>query len=223
MRDLRTDVDHELAPVERVEILLERLPVPREPLGERGSGNVLDTFHQLDQPLVTVGCRRREPDAAVTHHHRGHPVPRRRREVRIPRRLSVVVRVDVDPAGGDELAGGVDDTCRLAHIVDRAGVDHGGDHPVVHHHVGDAAGSTGAVHHESPTDHEIMHLRKLLGVAVPFDRQGGQSITPTAHGHRVSGTRDIGTETMRSTASCYVHLHREASPVRLARRRHDGC
>ena len=67
MRDLGTDVEHVLAPVERVEVLGERLPLPLDALGERGAGDVLDAFHQLDQPFVPVGRRRSEADAAVAH------------------------------------------------------------------------------------------------------------------------------------------------------------
>src|SRR5262245_33980726 len=63
---------------------------------ERGAGDVLDAFHQADQPLVAVGSRRREADAAVAEDERRDAVPRRRRELGVPRRLRVVVRVDVD-------------------------------------------------------------------------------------------------------------------------------
>ena len=43
-------------------------------------------------------AHRREADAAVAHHRRGDAVPARRRELRIPGGLAVVVRVDVDEA-----------------------------------------------------------------------------------------------------------------------------
>ena len=111
---LGADVDHVLACVERVEVALERLPVPRDALGQRGAGDVLDALHQLDQPLVAIGRGRCEADAAVAHHHRGHPVPRRRGEVRIPRGLAVVVGVDVDPARGDQQTRRIDDPVGLA-------------------------------------------------------------------------------------------------------------
>ena len=85
------------------------------PVGQRGAGDVLDAFHQPDEPVVLVGLHRREADAAVAHHDGGHAVPARRREHRVPGDLAVEVRVHVDEAGRDEHAVGVD---RLA----RAGV-----------------------------------------------------------------------------------------------------
>ena len=56
--DVRADVDACAAcALERVEVLGERLPVPREALGQRGAGDVLDAFEQADQPVVAVGAR----------------------------------------------------------------------------------------------------------------------------------------------------------------------
>ena len=34
-----------------------------------GAGNVLDTFHQLDQPIVVLWTNRGETDPAVPHYH----------------------------------------------------------------------------------------------------------------------------------------------------------
>ena len=85
-------------PLERVEVLGEGLPVPLDALGERGAGDVLDALHQLDEPLVPVGARRREADAAVAEDGGGHAVPARRREVRVPGGLAVEVGVHVDEA-----------------------------------------------------------------------------------------------------------------------------
>ena len=86
----------------------KRLPAPLDAGGQRGAGDVLDALHQPDQPLVPIGRDRREADAAVAHHHGGDAVPARRRELRVPGGLAVVVGVDVDEAGRDERAVGVD-------------------------------------------------------------------------------------------------------------------
>ena len=48
------------------------------------------------------GPHRREADAAVAHDDRRHAVPAGRRQDRIPGRLTVVVRVHVDPARRDD-------------------------------------------------------------------------------------------------------------------------
>ncbi len=79
---LRADVEHEGLRVEEVEEFGKGLPAPADALRQRGAGDVLHALHEADQPLVTVGCGRREAHTAVPHHHRGHPVPTRRGERR---------------------------------------------------------------------------------------------------------------------------------------------
>ena len=54
VRDVRADVDGVLAPGQRVEVVGERLPVPREALGQRRAGDVLDALEHADQPVVLV-------------------------------------------------------------------------------------------------------------------------------------------------------------------------
>src|SRR5262249_2849484 len=91
-----------------VEILREALPTPLDAFGERGAGNVLHALHEPDQPVVPIRPGGREADTAVAHDDRRDPVPRRWREVGVPRHLPIVVRVDVDPPGGDEEPGRID-------------------------------------------------------------------------------------------------------------------
>src|SRR5262249_25546690 len=86
----------------------EALPAPLDAFGERGAGNVLDTLHEPDQPVVPIRPGRREADAAVAHDDRRDPVPRRWSEVGVPRHLPVVVRMDVDPSRRDEEPAPVD-------------------------------------------------------------------------------------------------------------------
>ena len=124
------------------------------PSDERGAGDVLDALHQPDEPLVLVGAHRREADAAVAHHHRGDAVPARRREQRVPGDLAVVVRVDVDEAGRDEHAVGVD---RPARRRRRRAVADLGDHAVVDRDVGRRGRRAGAVDDRAAADHEIVH------------------------------------------------------------------
>ena len=68
------------------------------PSDSAAPGNVLDAFHETDEPVVLVGLGRREADAAVAHDDRGHAVPAARREQRVPGDLAVEVRVHVDEA-----------------------------------------------------------------------------------------------------------------------------
>ena len=106
--DLGADVERLGRALHGVEVLGEGLPVPADALGQRGAGDVLDALHQADQPLVAVRVHRREADAAVAHDHGGDAVPARRREQRVPGDLAVEVGVDVDEAGGDQQAVGVE-------------------------------------------------------------------------------------------------------------------
>jgi len=115
------DVDVIATALERVEIVGDGLPLPRQALVEHGAGQVLDPFHELDQRLAVARAHGREADAAVPAHHRGDTVARRRLQPLVPRGLPVVVGVDVDEAGGDDGAIGVDLSPALG--LDRADLD----------------------------------------------------------------------------------------------------
>ena len=69
-------------------------------------------------------AQRREADAAVAHHQRGHAMVDAGREGLVPAGLAVVVGVDVDEAGREPGAGGVDALVRgagdAAHLDDAA-------------------------------------------------------------------------------------------------------
>ena len=80
---------------------------------------------------IRSACRalaqRREADAAVAHHQRGHAVVDAGREGLVPAGLAVVVGVDVDEARRQPGAGGVDALARragdAAHLDDAAVLD----------------------------------------------------------------------------------------------------
>ena len=97
-----------------VEIVGEAFPVPRQPLGERRPGNILDAFEQLDQPIVLVGAGGGETNAAIAHRRRGDAVDRGGGEDVIPGDLAVVMGVDVDEARRDGAAIGVERLARGA-------------------------------------------------------------------------------------------------------------
>jgi hypothetical protein len=137
--------------LERIEVFGEALPRPLHAFGERGAGDVLDAFHQPDQPLPAVGRGWREADPAVAHHHGGDPVPRGGRHLRIPGRLAVVMRVDVDPARGDDFARGVDLVRALA-----MNLPDGGDQPVLDRDVSSEARGAGAVDDRAVPDDEVV-------------------------------------------------------------------
>jgi hypothetical protein len=152
VRHLGRHVDGEVLLVEKVEELGEGLPAPADPGAERRSRDVLDPFHQADEPVAPLRHRGREPDAAVPHDDGGDAVPGRRGERRVPRDLPVVVGVDVDEARGDETARGVE---RLGAVVVDTPDD--ADPAVVDRHVPGPGRRAGPVDDGAAADHEVVH------------------------------------------------------------------
>ena len=143
------------APADRVEVLGERLELPRDARGQRRGVHVLDVLERAHDHVVVLGAGRRDREAAVAGDHGGDAVVRRRPQRRIPEHLRVVVRVDVDEAGRDRAARRVE--LRLAAQV-RADL---ADHAVRDRDVGDAAGRAGAVEDGSAADDEVSRHRSL--------------------------------------------------------------
>ena len=82
-----------------------------------------DPGHRLHGVLAHVGLDRGEPEPAVADGDRGDAVPARQRAVRVPEDLGVVVGVQIDEAGGDVHAPGVDDLGGLAGVDPADGGD----------------------------------------------------------------------------------------------------
>ncbi len=152
--DLRTEIDRVVPGVERIKELLEAFPLPRDAFGHSRARDVLHALHQFDQPLVTVGRRRSEADATVAHHDRGDTVPGRWREVRIPRRLSVIVRVNVHPARSEEEPGSVDFTTGVPTFPGRR---HLSDQAVRDRDISRPALVAGAINEIGVANHEVVH------------------------------------------------------------------
>ncbi len=82
-------------PIHRVQILRERLKTPVDPGIE---GVHRHTLHILQQPhdqIPMLRPIRSHPKTAVTHDHRGDPVPTRRREIAVPQHLGVVMSMHI--------------------------------------------------------------------------------------------------------------------------------
>ena len=153
MRDLGADVDRLGQRVEEVEVLGERLPAPLHAFGQGRAGDVLDALHQTDQPVAPIRSGRRKADAAIAEDHSRDAVPEGRREQRVPGNLAVEVGVDVDEAGRDQEAVGVDFfAAEVVDFTDR------GDDAVVNRDVGLPGRRAGAVDDESVADYEIVHV-----------------------------------------------------------------
>src|SRR5271154_177526 len=127
VRDLGTDVDGAPDLPDGIEVFGKRLPLPFDRGGECRSRYVFDRFHHADQKFFVAACHRSESDPAIAHHHRGHTVPARWTEIRVPKGLAVVMGMDVDPSGSYQQTGGVDFAPRrpgfTAYGDDLAGID----------------------------------------------------------------------------------------------------
>ena len=104
-----------------LEVVAERLPVPRQALLQRRERDALDPGHQPGEVVDVLVGGGREREAAVAAEHGGDAVHRRRARGRVPQQLRVVVRVQVDEAGRDHEIGRVDRARRA--LVDVADLD----------------------------------------------------------------------------------------------------
>ena len=153
MGNLRGDVERARHLLDRIEIVREALPAPFDALGECAAGDVLDALHHLDEPVLFARPYRREADTAIAHHDRGDAVPGRRSEQRIPADLPVVVRVDVDEAGGDHQPVRIHRAPRrfTLEVADL------GDDPVVNRYISLPSRLTGSVNERAATDNQVVH------------------------------------------------------------------
>ncbi len=120
---------------------------------QRGAGDVLHVLHHRDQRIVRLGrgLAGRETHAAVAHHHRGDAVVGRGHQQGIPGGLPVEVRVHVDPARRDQLAGGID----LAPPAPRDATDRG-DASALHRDIARESRRARAVDDAAVADHQVV-------------------------------------------------------------------
>ena len=138
--------------VDAVEVVAERRPVPRHTGRERGGRHALDAGEHVQEVVAVLRPQRRDREAAVPADDGRHPVQRRRAQRRVEEDLGVVVRVDVDEAGRDDLSTRIDRSS--GGFVDLADCD---DSPVTD---ADGAGSRGcarSVDDGSIADEHVQH------------------------------------------------------------------
>ena len=153
VRHLRTDIDGARHAVERVEIFREAFPLPVQAFGERAPRYVLDRLHQIDQAGAMLRPDRREADPAIAEEDRRDTMPGGRGEHRVPGRLAVVMRMDIDPAGRDQ------QTMRVDLALRRAGLAADlGDLGAVNRHVAGKACRAGTVEDGAAANDDVMHL-----------------------------------------------------------------
>src|SRR5262249_28532770 len=122
------------------------------------AGNFFNSFHQADQRALVLRADGRKADAAVAEQDGGDAMPRRRGELAVPRRLAVVVGMHIDPAGGDDLAFGIDvAVCRTGFAADFG-------YPVaVDGDITSEGLLAGAINDGAAADDGVVHGRSLLG------------------------------------------------------------
>jgi hypothetical protein len=100
---------------------------------------------------------RGKPHAAIAHHHSGGAVPAAGGEPGVPCGLSVVVGVDVDPAGGEQQAVSIDDAVG----VGSGGFPRAGDlanDAVFKHDVGDGFRCSAAIDESGIADNGLFRV-----------------------------------------------------------------
>jgi len=158
------DVHRARLGVEYVHELVEMLPPPGQTLRESGGGDVLDTRHHTDQPVVAVRARRRETHPAIARDHRGDPVVRGGIQQGIPSHLGVEVGMGIDETRHYQPAVGLDLPRPAArHLPDFR------DPIALERDVGVEGFGTRAVDHLAVPDHHVEHW---LGLPIPRASHG---------------------------------------------------
>ena len=157
MRNLRANIYGARTALKRIQIFREGLPIPFHPLGQCGAGDILNTLHQADEPVMLVLFRRRKANAAIAHDDRGDAMPARRTHLAVPSRLAIIMGVDVDKAGCDDLA-----CCVNLFAALRADMSNRRNYTAVHCNISNKARRAGAINHGSTTNNKIMHTDSPL-------------------------------------------------------------
>ena len=163
MRNLRANIDRARQAFERIEIIGKAFPIPFHPLGERSAGNILNTLHQADQPIMLVLFRRCKANAAIAHDNRGDAMPARRTHLAVPRCLAVIMGMDINKAWRDDFTQSIN--LFAARSADLA---YSGNDAAIHRDIGDKARCARAIHHGSTTNDQIMHIDSPLPKGEPI-------------------------------------------------------
>ena len=164
----KAEIERRAALRRRIEEFGEALPIPGDPTLQYLEWNSLDIDEIAGRDVARLGPARRDAYAAIAHDHRGHAVPQRRRDRRVPADLRVIMGVRVDKAGRDDAAGRIDDlACAVLHLADL------GDLAVRDRDIGLTPRRPRAVDHRSVLDQQIIHCRGSLSLFSTVRRARG--------------------------------------------------
>jgi hypothetical protein len=117
VRDMCGDVNRPHLTIKGVKVLGEGLPIPAKSFVQGSARDIFDTFHHFDKFVVEFwsdGCK---AHPAVAHGNGRNSVMRRGRQPRIPRCLSVVVRMWIDESGGHYKTIGINFTLTRTYVI----------------------------------------------------------------------------------------------------------
>ena len=107
VRNLCAHVEHVGSALKGVQIFGERSPFPFNALHHCGAGNIFNSFHEVDKPLMALGCCWSKTNSAIAHHNRSNSMPTAWCQPWIPCCLSVVMRVHIDPSWSEQQSIGI--------------------------------------------------------------------------------------------------------------------
>ena len=144
-----------------VEIFGKRLEPPfvAETGLQRLDAHALDIFECPQNKTAVLLARRRNAEPAIAYHDRRHTVPRRDRQLPVPQKLGIVMRMYIDDAGGNDLPPGVDSRPRPG-----GGLPHRHNFAIANTDVSGIARRAGAVDNESTHDLQIVVHENVLPV-----------------------------------------------------------
>ena len=152
VRYLHREVDAMPLRIQRVHVFGEGLPVPANALGQRRSWDVFDAFHQRHQCIAIRAATGREADAAVAGDNSGYAMRHRRKQIGIPGKLTVVVRVQVDKARRDQRAFGIQQP--IGGLPGQ--IPHCDDATSSHGYICPSSRRAGAIDHKSPANQDVV-------------------------------------------------------------------
>ena len=150
MGNLRRDIEIEGAALEHVEVFGKGLPVPWQASGHDRFGNVLHPFHQPDQAVPVALAAGGKADPAIAGDDRSHTVLRARLQPLGPGGMAIIMRVNVDKAGGHHPVARVD----LLRAAPGEAADRG-DAPRAHRDIAGKAAFAAAIDNRAIADDQI--------------------------------------------------------------------
>ncbi len=113
-----SEIDRVRNTINAIHVFRKRLPAPGNTLVQRGTRNILNAFHQLNELIAISFANRRKSDATVSQHRRCNAEINGRPQSLVPANLTVVMRMKIDETGCHYCAGCIKDLIRHPYHAD---------------------------------------------------------------------------------------------------------